>query len=129
MKYTLNSKNASHISDIMKKTFKPDMNIHIQSNYGYGMHLLTLGSDVYILNDRIRIAVCYYDNNGINTENFYIPFGSKIEMKGSLINVSIKKPSYMRNEILSFFIIRSFIIKFSKCIYWDNKLTIWEKTN
>ena len=128
MKYTLNSKNAGHMADIMKKFFKPDINMQIQSNYECEMHLLTVGSDVYILNDRITITVYYYGSNGINTANFYIPFGSKIEMKGPLINVSIKKPDYMCNEVLSFFIIESFIIKFSKFIYWDNKISIWERS-
>ena len=103
MKYTLNSKNASHISDIIKKYFKLDMSIHLKSNYTDCIsYFISVGSEVKIFKNEILLIVYYYGNNGLKSADFHIPFGSKIEMKGSLINISMKKPNYMRNILLSF---------------------------
>ena len=112
MKYTLNSKNASHISDMIMKFFKPDNNILFKSNYcDYETYLIPIESAVYSIDNEMLIEVYYCGSNKIKAQGFFmpqtqclhIPFGSKIEMKGSLINISMKKPDYMCNEVLSFF--------------------------
>lgn len=101
MKITITKKNRGHIIDVLHKFFKHDDIVRIDPSCDQGIDLLCIDYNEITYDDSgldLYIHYNYIKDTILKTYHLFIPYNSKIELKGTMIKLKLVDHSSIRNQ-------------------------------